>query len=94
MYWLFSSLGLFTSHLEFAFAKTEIPPTKHRLLAQSVYLLSALQANNRGALSSIGLDDPEYLPVGKSLGWIVPEGLRGACQVLLDRCSRNLVSFS
>jgi predicted O-methyltransferase YrrM len=42
----------------------------------SAYLLSALHANNRGTLYSIGLDDPEYLPAGKSLGWIVPEGLR------------------
>jgi len=42
----------------------------------SAYLLSALQANNRGTLYSIGLNDPEYLPAGKSLGWIVPECLR------------------
>jgi len=49
----------------------------------SVYLLSALRANNRGTLYSIGLDDPEYLPVGKSLGWIVPEDLRSRWKLMV-----------
>ena len=49
----------------------------------SAYLLSALHANNRGTLYSIGLDDPEYLPAGKSLGWIVPEGLRSRWKLMV-----------
>jgi len=42
----------------------------------SAYLLLALLKNNRGTLFSIGLDDPQFLPFGKSLGWAVPERLR------------------
>lgn len=42
----------------------------------SAYLLLALQANDRGTLYSIGLNDPQYLPAGKSLGWIVPQELQ------------------
>lgn len=42
----------------------------------SAYLLLALQTNSRGTLHSIGLDDPNFLPAGKSLGWVVPEKLR------------------
>ena len=49
----------------------------------SAYLLSALQANSRGTLYSIGLDDPEYLPAGKSLGWIVPESLRSRWKLMV-----------
>ena len=49
----------------------------------SVYLLSALQANDRGTLYSIGLDDPEYLPAGKSLGWMVTEGLRSRWRLMV-----------
>jgi predicted O-methyltransferase YrrM len=40
------------------------------------YLLLALQKNGRGKLHSIELSDPQYLPPGKSSGWIVPDWLR------------------
>src|SRR5215469_5661342 len=54
----------------------------------SAYLLSALHANNRGTLYSIGLDDPEYLPAERLAGWIVPEGLRSRWRLMVGdaRC--------
>jgi hypothetical protein len=42
----------------------------------SLYLLLALQKNQRGRLHSIGLADPEFLPPGKDPGWLVPQWLR------------------
>jgi predicted O-methyltransferase YrrM len=44
----------------------------------SAYLLLALQMNGRGTLYSVGLDEPKYLPSGKSLGWIVPRELQAS----------------
>ena len=49
----------------------------------SAYLLLALQANGLGTLCSIGLDDPEFLPVGKSLGWVVPHELQSRWRLLV-----------
>jgi predicted O-methyltransferase YrrM len=49
----------------------------------SAYLLLALQANGRGTLYSVGLNDPQYLPAGKSLGWVVPQELRSTWKLLL-----------
>src|SRR5215469_14755538 len=49
----------------------------------SAYLLSALHTNNRGTLYSIGLGDPEYLPAGKALGWIVPDYLRSRWKLMV-----------
>jgi methyltransferase family protein len=49
----------------------------------SAYLLLALQANDRGTLYSIGLNDPQYLPKGKSLGWIVPQELQSRWKLLV-----------
>jgi predicted O-methyltransferase YrrM len=49
----------------------------------SSYLLLALQKNKRGCLHSIGLADTAFLPLGKDLGWIVPEWLSAAWQVHL-----------
>jgi predicted O-methyltransferase YrrM len=49
----------------------------------SAYILLALQKNERGALHSIGLNDPQYLPAGKPLGWIVPESLRSRWNLLI-----------
>jgi len=49
----------------------------------SAYLLLALQANGRGTLYSIGLNDPQYLPVGKSLGWLVPQELQSRWKLLV-----------
>jgi cephalosporin hydroxylase len=49
----------------------------------SAYLLLALKANGQGTLYSIGLDDPQYLPKGKSLGWIVPQELQASWRLLV-----------
>jgi predicted O-methyltransferase YrrM len=56
----------------------------------SAYILLALQKNGRGTLYSVGLDDPQYLPVGKPLGWIVPESLRSRWNLLIGD-SRGLL---
>ena len=56
----------------------------------SAYILLALQKNKRGALHSIGLTDPQYLPVGKPPGWIVPESLRSRWNLLMGD-SRGLL---
>jgi predicted O-methyltransferase YrrM len=42
----------------------------------SAYILLALGKNERGALYSVGLNDSQFLPVGKPLGWIVPQSLK------------------
>jgi predicted O-methyltransferase YrrM len=49
----------------------------------SAYLLLALEANSSGTLYSIGLDDKEFLPEGKSLGWVVPKELRSRWKLLV-----------
>ncbi len=49
----------------------------------SAYILLALQKNERGALHSVGMNDPQYLPDGKPLGWIVPESLRSRWKLLV-----------
>jgi predicted O-methyltransferase YrrM len=49
----------------------------------SAYLLLALQANGHGTLYSVGLNDPQYLPAGKFLGWVVPEELRPNWKLLI-----------
>ena len=63
----------------------------------SAYILLALQKNKRGVLHSVGLNDPQYLPAGKQLGWIVPESLKsrwnlltGDSQALLPSLLANL----
>ena len=56
----------------------------------SAYILLALEKNQRGTLHSIGLDDPQFLPAGKPLGWIVPESLKARWNLLVDD-SRNLL---
>ncbi len=56
----------------------------------SAYILLALQKNERGALYSVSLKDPQYLPVGKPLGWIVPESLRSRWNLLIGD-SRGLL---
>jgi hypothetical protein len=56
----------------------------------AAYILLALQKNERGALYSVGLDDPQYLPVGKPLGWVVPEALRSRWNLLIGN-SRGLL---
>jgi len=48
----------------------------------SAYILLALQKNQKGTLYSIGLNDPQYLPTGKSLGWIVPDSLKTRWKLL------------
>jgi len=42
----------------------------------SAYLLLALKINGRGKLYSIERGDPQYLPMGRSPGWVVPDWLR------------------
>jgi predicted O-methyltransferase YrrM len=49
----------------------------------SAYILLALRKNERGALYSIGLSDPQYLAAGKPLGWIVPESLKSRWNLLI-----------
>jgi predicted O-methyltransferase YrrM len=49
----------------------------------SAHILLAMQKNERGTLYSIGLDDPEYLPKGKALGWIVPGWLKSRWKLLI-----------
>src|SRR5215469_15928585 len=44
---------------------------------------SAPQRNNRATVHSSKLDDPEYLPAGKSLDWIVPEYLRSRWKLMV-----------
>lgn len=56
----------------------------------SAHILLALQKNERGTLHSIGLNDPQYLPLGKSLGWIVPEALKSRWNLLVGD-SRDLL---
>jgi predicted O-methyltransferase YrrM len=56
----------------------------------SAHILLALQKNGRGALHSVGLNDPQYLPVGKPLGWIVPEPLKSRWNLLIGD-SRGLL---
>jgi predicted O-methyltransferase YrrM len=48
----------------------------------SSHILLALQKNERGVLHSVGLNDPQYLPTGKPLGWIVPESLKSRWNLL------------
>ena len=49
----------------------------------SAYILLALQANGGGTLYSVGLNDPEYLPAGKPLGWVVPQEFRSKWKLLV-----------
>jgi len=49
----------------------------------SAYILLALQTNGGGTLYSIGLNDPEYLPAGKPLGWVVPQEFRSEWKLLV-----------
>jgi predicted O-methyltransferase YrrM len=49
----------------------------------SAYLLLALQANDRGTLYSIGLNEPQYLPSGKSLGWVIPKELQSRWKLIV-----------
>lgn len=56
----------------------------------SAYLLLAPEANGCGTLHSIGLDDPQYLPGGKSLGWVVPEQLRHRWKLLIGDSREQL----
>jgi predicted O-methyltransferase YrrM len=56
----------------------------------SSYILLALQKNGRGTLHSIGLDDPQFLPAGKPLGWVVPESLKSRWSLLVGD-SRSLL---
>jgi predicted O-methyltransferase YrrM len=49
----------------------------------SAYILLALQTNKRGTLYSIGLDDPQYLPTGRCLGWVAPEMLRSRWKLIV-----------
>ena len=66
----------------------------------SAHILLALAKNRRGTLHSIGLDDPQFLPAGKPLGWIVPDSLKsrwnlliGDSRVLLPSLLSKLVSM-
>jgi predicted O-methyltransferase YrrM len=56
----------------------------------SAYILLALHKNERGTLHSVGLNDPQYLPVGRPLGWVVPESLKSRWNLLIGD-SRSLL---
>jgi hypothetical protein len=56
----------------------------------SAHILLALQKNGRGILHSVGLNDPQFLPDGKPLGWIVPESLKSRWNLLIGD-SRGLL---
>jgi len=47
-------------------------------VARGVFILftSRTTENGHGTLRSIGLGGPRYLPLGRPLGWIVPDGLK------------------
>lgn len=49
----------------------------------STYLLMACRLNRRGRVCSIDIDNGEYLPPGKSTGWMVREDLRANWTLLL-----------
>ena len=49
----------------------------------STYLLTACRLNGKGRVCSIDIDNGEYLPPGKSTGWMVPEYLRANWTLLL-----------
>jgi hypothetical protein len=49
----------------------------------SAHILLALQKNARGILHSVGLNDPQFLPAGRPLGWIVPESLKSRWNLLI-----------
>jgi predicted O-methyltransferase YrrM len=59
-----------------AFAPKVVVETGVASGVSSSYLLLALQKNGHGALHSIGLSDPQFLPPGKTPGWIVPDWLK------------------
>ena len=59
-----------------AFAPEVVVETGVASGVSSSYLLLALHKNGRGALHSIGLGDPHFLPPGKTPGWIVPDWLK------------------
>lgn len=56
----------------------------------SSYLLLALENNRKGKLVSIGLNEQNYLPKGKSLGWVVPEFLKPRWQVCVGDAAKLL----
>jgi len=49
----------------------------------STHLLLACKLNERGHVYSIDIDNGEYIPPGKSTGWIVPDDLRERWTLLL-----------
>jgi predicted O-methyltransferase YrrM len=66
----------------------------------SAYLLLAMERNQKGALYSIDVNDGSYLPIGKTVGWVVPAWLRerwtvhlGDARELLPRLLGELKSL-
>lgn len=66
-----------------AFQPTIVVETGVANGVSSTYILLALQKNGHGTLYSIGLDDPQYLPAGKSLGWVIPQEFRSRWKLLI-----------
>jgi predicted O-methyltransferase YrrM len=56
----------------------------------STYLLMACRLNRRGRVCSIDIDNGEYLPPGKSTGWMVREDLRANWTLLLGDSKTQL----
>lgn len=59
----------------------------------SAHILLALQKNQRGTLHSVGLNDPQFPPAGKPLGWIVPEFLRSRWKLAIGDSRQLLPSL-
>ncbi len=59
-----------------AFAPEVVVETGVASGVSSSYLLLALHKNGHGALHSIGLDDPRFLPPDEAPNWMVPDWLK------------------
>lgn len=60
----------------------------------STFVLSAMEANNKGKLYSIdwpGDEDLSFLPEGKATGWMVPDRLRKRWSLEIGRSEEKLV---
>lgn len=59
----------------------------------SCYILAAMEANGRGRLVSVDCvpeGAPNFLPEGKTAGWLVPDGLRPRWELVTGKTSEKL----
>lgn len=62
----------------------------------SAFILLGLQKNGHGTLVSIDVpnEDPNtYVPLGRTVGWVVPRTLRRRWNIILGRSSKVLPSY-